>query len=141
MIVLAARPCWANSSRLRRKSCFSSCPCTHVSPHTSGGMTRAIATRSSKPKRSSEAILLRRRYSRLASTMRSQPRCDRWRQENSWQPFWMTFMSPRRRHEPVACWTPPPTPSSFWLKSFFSRSGCFWVGLLLLPHGTCVPDT
>ena len=47
MIVLAARPCWANSSRLRRKSCLSSGPCTHVSPHTSGGTTRAIATRSS----------------------------------------------------------------------------------------------
>ena len=112
MIVLAARPCWANSSRLRRKSCLSSGPCTHVSPHTSGGMTRAIATRSSKPKGSSKAILLRRRYSRLASTMRSQPRRDSWRQENSWQPSWMTFMSSRRRHEPVACWTPSPTPSS-----------------------------
>ena len=112
MIVLAARPCWANSSRLRRKSCLSSGPCTHVSPHTSGGMTRAIATRSSKPKGSSKAILLRRRYSRLACTMRSQPRRDSWRQENSWQPSWMTFMSSRRRHEPVACWTPSPTPSS-----------------------------
>ena len=75
-------------------------------------MTRAIATRSSRLKGSSKVILLRRRYSRVASMMRSQPRHRSWRQENSWQHSWMTFMSSHRRHEPVACWTPSPTPSS-----------------------------
>ena len=53
-------------------------------PRTSGGMTRAIATGSSRPNGSSKVILLRRRYSRLASMMRSQQRHDSLRQKNSW---------------------------------------------------------
>ena len=56
MTASAAQPSWANSRRLRPKSCLSSGPCTHVSPHTSGGTTTAAATRSRRPKGSNRAI-------------------------------------------------------------------------------------